>query len=486
MTIQFKKVDKSNTKADICNKKHTDMKISIPALWIFLLSSLSAGAQEAPLQEYIQAALSGNIALQKKELSYEKSLAALQESKALFFPRLSAQARYSVARGGRAFIIPVGDLMNPVYHNLNELNRLVQIAYPDYPTLPEYPMIDNVQENFLRETEQETVVRLQMPVFNNAILYNHRIRQNLSAAEKVSADIYRRELVQEVKVAYFNYAQAAQGAAILENALQLVEENLRTVESLHRNNKVAPDAVYGARAEVAKVEQQLAESEKNEKVARAYFNFLLNRDYEAAITLPAEASLPEMALSAEEARNLAIQNREEFQQLNYYLSASDNQVQLDKGSFLPQINIQADYGIQGVNYAVTGDSDFFLGSAVLSWNIFDPGRNARVQQSKIGKLELEKQRAELQQQAGLQAASAYYGLEAARKRIAQAQAEMEAARQAFRLVDKKFAQGQANLLEFTNARTQMTMAEQNSSIAYFDYQAKLAVFERATASYPFE
>ena len=177
---------------DICVKKNTDMKITNPALWIFLLASQAAWAQEAPLQQYLNTALESNIALQQKQLSYEKSLAALQEAKGLFFPRLSVQARYSVARGGRSFTIPVGDLVNPIYQNLNQLNSLAQQAYPDYPTIPEYPMIGNVEENFLRETEQETVVRVQMPVFNNSILYNHRIRQNLSEAEKISVDIYKR------------------------------------------------------------------------------------------------------------------------------------------------------------------------------------------------------------------------------------------------------------------------------------------------------
>lgn len=471
---------------DICVKKNTDMKITNPALWIFLLASQAAWAQEAPLQQYLNTALESNIALQQKQLSYEKSLAALQEAKGLFFPRLSVQARYSVARGGRSFTIPVGDLVNPIYQNLNQLNSLAQQAYPDYPTIPEYPMIGNVEENFLRETEQETVVRVQMPVFNNSILYNHRIRQNLSEAEKISVDIYKRELVQEVKVAYFNYAQASQGVEILENALQLVQENLRTTESLYRNNKVTLDLVYGAQAEVEEVQQQLAEAEKNEKVAQAYFNFLLNRDYQADIELPAEKELPQIALTVEEARRLAFQGREEFQQLNYYLSARDNQVQLDKGNFLPQVNLQADYGIQGTNYALTEDSDFFLGSIVLSWDLFDPTTKAKVQQAKIGKLELENQKAEVRQQVGLQAVNAFYCLEATQKRIVQAQAEVEAARQAFRLVEKKFAQGQANLVEYTNARTKFTNAEQKRSIARFDYQAKLADFERATAGYRFE
>ena len=48
------------------------------------------------------------------------------------------------------------------------------------------------------------------------------------------------------------------------------------------------------------------------------------------------------------------------------------------------------------------------------------------------------------------------------------------------------AQGQANLVEYTSARTQLTNAEQKRSIARYDYQVKLAELERATATYSFE
>ncbi len=451
---------------------------------IVTISSLMA--QEPQLQAYIDQALSSNIALRQKELSYEKSLATLEEAKGMFFPRLSVQARYSVARGGRTFVIPVGDLVNPVYQNLNLLNSLASSANPDYPAIPDYPQIQNEEVNFLRETEQETVLRLQMPIFNNAILQNHRTRQHLAEADRVSVDIYKRELVKEVKVAYYNYAQARQGVEILNNALELVRENLRTSESLYRNHKVTLDVVYSTEAEVQGVEQQLAEAEKQEKVAQAYFNFLLNREYDSEIVPPETSTLSEAVVSLEEARRMAFQKREEFQQFNYFLAARDNQIQLSKGSQLPQLNLQADYGIQGTRYEVNDDADFFLGSVVMSWNLFDRTTGAKIQRAKVEKLEVENQKAEARRQIGLQVVNIYYELEAVAKRIDKAQAEVQAARQAFRLVNRKYEQGQANLVEFTRARTQLTNAEQNLSIARFDYQARLAELERATADYTFE
>ena len=91
---------------------------------ILITVSLSAQVQSDILNNYINQALESNLALQQKELSYEKSLAALQEAKSMFWPKLSIEARYTMARGGRSINFPVGDLLNSVYGNLNVLNEV--------------------------------------------------------------------------------------------------------------------------------------------------------------------------------------------------------------------------------------------------------------------------------------------------------------------------------------------------------------------------
>lgn len=208
------------------------MKINHPtALLFFLLVFASQiNAQSSKLDTYIQEALNNNVALQQKNLSYERSLQALKEAKAMFVPKLSLEARYSMAEGGRAIILPIGDLVNPIYQNLNLINDLANDANPAYPDIPVYPTIENESENFLRRREQETFFRAAMPLFNAAIIQNQRIQANLSESERIGVDVYRRELVKEVKTAYYNYAKAVEAVNLYENTMLLVNENLRTSE----------------------------------------------------------------------------------------------------------------------------------------------------------------------------------------------------------------------------------------------------------------
>ena len=346
-------------------------------------------------------------------------------------------------------------------------------------------MISNVEENFLREQEHETKVRLIMPVFNQAIIRNHQISQSLAEAEKMSVDVYRRELVREVKTAYFNYLKAYRAVELFENTLALVEENLRTTRSLYDNHQVTLDVVYSAEAQVAEVAQQLAGTMGDRNTARAYFNFLLNREFDAPVEIVADAELPAAGLTVEAARQEAFQQREELQQLNYFLTASGQKIKLDKGTYLPQLNLVADYGFQGTEYSFTAEDDFIQGSLVMSWNLFDGAAKHRVQQAHLEREKLNRQKEEIRQQIGLQVVSGFYDLEAASKSILSAQAEVEAAARALRLVQKKYSQGQVNLVTFAEARTQLTNAEQKLNIAKYDYQIKLAEFERATGGYQF-
>ena len=233
------------------------------------------------------------------------------------------------------------------------------------------------------------------------------------------------------------------------------------------------------------VEQLLAEAQKNVNTSKAYFNFLLNRQYDQDIDPIEDTELIKTAMGIEEATRVAGQSREEIQQLNYFMAASDNNIRLSKGNFLPNINLVADYGIQGTRYTFNRDADFAMGSLVMSWNLFDWTTRSKVQQAQIEKQEVAKQKEELQRQIDLQVVNGFYDLETALKQIELAGAEVEAAQKAFRLVNKKYSQGQANLVELTNARTQMTNAEQNLILVKFDYQVKQANFERVAGLYRF-
>jgi outer membrane protein len=69
--------------------------ILIPALLLF---SALANGQEI-LEEYIRYGLENNLSLKQREADYRKSLEALHEARALFYPEISFQSRYTRSEG---------------------------------------------------------------------------------------------------------------------------------------------------------------------------------------------------------------------------------------------------------------------------------------------------------------------------------------------------------------------------------------------------
>ena len=190
---------------------------------IVILSGLALGAagQEEALDNYVDEGLKNNLALKQKEVSYQKSVEVLKQARALFFPDISLNARYTAAEGGRIIEFPVGTMLNPVYQSLNYL--LGQDLFPD---------IENMEFGFYRPTEHETKVRLAQPIIDTKIIYNQRINKELSNAIRADAGAYKRQLVAEIKTAYFNYQKTVSLLQLVDDTRELLVENMSKIVSL--------------------------------------------------------------------------------------------------------------------------------------------------------------------------------------------------------------------------------------------------------------
>lgn len=453
-----------------------------------LIGFQGVAAQERPLDEYIEDGLENNLALQQQAFDLEKSFASLSEARGLFFPEVSFEARYSRAGGGRQISFPVGDLLNPVYSTLNDM--LAQ---------PVFPQLDNQEISFLREREQESKVRIIQPIFRPAILHNYRLQQHLAASQEASVEAYRQALTRDIKVAYYNYLKADRAVQIYDAAGTLVEENLRVNQRLAAYEKVTQDAVYRARAEVLEVAQLHREAEKNRDLARSYFNFLLNRPFEEAITheeenalLAAVVSPPARLIPASSEINLpsaqaafaklAVQNRYELKQLQSAIQASQSAVKISRSDLLPGVALAVDLGIQGEDYGFTGDQSFYMASVVLSWKLFNGFQNrTRIQRARIESQKLQTQHEELQRQIELQVQEAFDNYEVARESYQTAGQRLEASSEGYRLVSRRYDEGMANQVTFLDARTNLTESELSLNIAQYDVLIRMAELEYVTA-----
>jgi outer membrane protein TolC len=437
-------------------------------------------SSEPVLDRYIEIGLENNLALRQKDFSLERNMEALSEARGMFLPTIALAARYTRAGGGREILFPIGDLMNPVYSTLNQLLEAGGLPARDFPVL------ENEVIPFVREEEHETKVRLVQPLFEAGIWYNYRIRSSLGKASEADRDAYRRQLVSDIKTAYFNWLKASEVVDLLKETRDLLEENLRVSKSLHENGMATVDVVYRAETELYRNEQNIAEAKKARKISASYFNFLLNRELTASIDPPRSGfGPPGRRPSLGDAFESASSGREELRQLEFAVEAAGNGVKLSTSRYLPSISLVFDYGFQGEEYSFTAEDDYWMGSLVLSWTLFDGlQRKAKRDQSVLEKRIFETRLDEAREQIRLEVTEAWDNLDVARLAIKTANARARSAGRSFEIVRKKYNNGMASQVEFLDARTTMTNAEVDKILATYDYQIRQAEFERVAALIP--
>lgn len=450
--------------------------LRIWAVWMTLMSLGSIWVQaQAPqiLDRYIQEALESNLALKERNLSYAQSIAALREAKGLYLPQVSFNASYTLAGGGRLIAFPVGDLLNPVYQSLNGLtgeNR--------------FQNIENVNEQLAPNDFHETKIRVIQPLFNSDIYFNYQASKALTRMKDAEREAYKQELIKELKVAYFKYLQTESVIEIYDETEDLLKEILRVNQRLVENDKATYDAVYSAEFELSKLAQSMAEAQRDRTLARSYFNFLLNKELKEPIRIDSMLQTEGLLEQLEILETQALAQRRELVQISYAQDANAKQVALNQYQFLPKVNAVLDVGYEGFGYTFDNNQDIWLAQFSLTWDLFKGGRNkARREQSEIQGKVLQNQEQSLRQQIQLQVQEAYYQVLASRAAVDAAQAGVKSSGDVFRLIQRKYQEDQASLLELQDARTKYTQSRLNLAVNTFQFWVRNAELTWASASY---
>ena len=441
-------------------------------LWVVLvfLYPVFAHAQSDVLDRYVQIGLENNLALKSQELSLEKSRQALREAKGLFFPQVGFNASYTLAGGGRSLDFPVGDLLNPVYATLNQLTETQQ-----FPT-----NIENVNEQFLPNNFQETKIRVIQPLLNSDIYFNHKAKQSLIKVEKHQREAYQKELIKEIKTAYFGLLQAGEVVHIYQESEKLLREVLRVNQRLVENHKATPEVISRAEHELSKLKKAEAEAIAQQQTARAFFNFLINRPLDRAVDVDSSLNIRTQLDQLDVLTQYASTNRQEIDQLKAAQAANLQAISLNKYAALPRLSAVLDVGFQGYGYTFDQDQRYWLAQVSLQWDLFQGSqRKARLEQSRLDQQMLQQQYALLNQQVHLQVQQAWNNLSAAQSSLDAARSGIRSSTQTFNLINKKYLQDQASLLEWLDARTQLTQAQISVAIDTYAYLSKHAELEWA-------
>lgn len=424
---------------------------------------------QSKLDRYIQEGLASNQSIKQQTFMFEKNIYALKEAKSMFLPNISFSTTYTKADGGRTIDFPTGDLLNGAYATLNQLT-----GSNSFPQLHNERILLN-PDNFY-----DAKFRTSLPVLNAELIYNKRIKQQQVDLQKSEVLLYKRELVKEIKTAYYKYIEAINAIKIFESSLRLVEEGQRINTALYNNNKVNRTAVIRSNNEVSKINSSLIAANKTAESARYYFNFLLNRPLTDSILLDNMIELPRQDYLLSDNVN----SREELTKLKIAKDINRNLTGLAKSYLTPKIGTYLDLGSQAFDWQFNKQSRYYLWGVSLEWNLFSFGKNSyKIKQTLSDRQIIEAQTDYVQQQLLTELKVRQNDMQSAIAQYKSAQSQLKTAQTYYDDVLKLYKEGIAIYIELLDAQNQLVDAQLNTNIALFETWIAYAAIERANASF---
>lgn len=443
-----------------------------PALFALFFSAIFGGAahqlsaQSAVLEAYIQQGLTANLGLQQQNLEVQKAQEAVRQSKSVGLPKLTFEANYTLAGGGRTLDFPIGDLLDPLYL------KNFGIESP----------VGNQNIQFLPNNFHETKVNFAYPLFNSDLKYNRDIQQSLLQSKTAQQAVGAHELRYQITEAYLRYLQTLEAERVWANARTVLSELRRFNESLVKNNVATRDIVATADYELSKTDNEIFKLHSQQNTARAYFNFLISKDLQSEVTV--DTALLRSAVGTYQPGELvqqALANRPEFAALRAGEQAAETDVRRNAAnSKLPDFYIGGSLGFQGFGYTFAKEQAYGLAQIGLTYDLFDGGlRSSKTQAARIEAEKIRNQTAQVQQQIALQVTAAWNDLDAAQNAFRTAQVGLRAAEETFRIVNNKYRASQVLLLEFMDAQSRVTTARLQQLLAWTEVLLREAALRKA-------
>jgi outer membrane protein TolC len=162
-------------------------------------------------------------------------------------------------------------------------------------------------------------------------------------AEWWAYEAMRRDVVAEVKAAYFDLWYLTKAVDVTSKNKTLMERMAKIAEARYAVGKGMQTDVLKAQLEVSMMLEKLAMLEQRRDAARARLNTLLYRDPDSPLGVPAEVVPEEFAYSIEELKEIALANSPILKRQKQRIDKEEYGVRLAEKDFYPDFEVSYAY-----------------------------------------------------------------------------------------------------------------------------------------------
>ncbi|MBP9914779.1 MAG: TolC family protein [Thiobacillaceae bacterium] len=444
-------------------------------LWrsVFLTAILAMAApvwaEKLEYKQCVDLALAQNPDLAVSRSQIEQAEAALRQAEGNRLPRLNLSLTASRSN----------DPLNAFGMKLGQSNvSFGDFGPPAGGPFGNYPANLNTLNDPDDVNNFNTRIELLVPVYNGGMVQSYVDTAKAYVRAAQSGDqVARQQLAKHVLMAYEGVHTARAYIKLANEAKVAAEEYARISEKLHKQGMVVKSDVLSARANLEDVKVKVVEARNAEAAALDQLALLMGKSLDEPLDVGEPVNPRLLPGSASDLRAQAVNEHAGLRALRSQVEGAGAQVGAARASKKPQFNVMLRQDWNDENLGV--DASSYTVAGVLSWAAFDGGTtNAAIDRAQAQRSELVAKLRQAEEGVAYQVTEARRKALEAEEKIVAREAGLEQAREAQRLVKKRYENGVTTLIEVLGAQAQFDKANADLVAARYELAINRAELKR--------
>ena len=321
---------------------------------------------------------------------------------------------------------------------------------------------------------------LQNIFSGGAISANYRFAKLGVDLSQTNVETARRDIVLQVRQAYFNILRAEKFVDVAKQAVKQFEGQLEISQAYFEVGLIAKADVLQAEVNLANAKQAQVKAENDLYVAKALFNNLLRMEINTPVEVVDILVYQPFPLTFEESLEEALRQRTDLRAAGLSVDQAKENVKITRSGLFPTVSLAGNYSKNSDEFYLNGDlkSDNWNINALATFTLWEWGKTYyQVGASKVKVTQAEDSMIQLKESIILEVKDDYLNMLVAEKNINTASKAIEQAEENLRLNEERYKYQVATAFDVINAVTLLAQARVNYYGALSDFNIAKATLE---------
>jgi outer membrane protein len=431
--------------------------IGLMLIFLVVTPGVSAAEKVFTLDESIETALRQSVLIRAAQEGVLGAEAQKKEAFTGFLPKISTSYSYTwLNKAPYSYMPPIPPLTT-------SWNRLTV----------------GTQDNYA------WAVEAKQPLFaGGGILANYEANRIGHDISRMDEAVVIQDIVQEVKVSYFNILKAERLLGVARQSLEQLQAHRHVAQNFFDVGMIPRNDLLQSEVQVANGEQFLIRAENSVALAKAKFNTVLRRKINDPVQVEDILAYRPYEPGIEDCIRVSMENRPEIKSQALKVDQARSLVKLARSDFSPTLSAVGHYERSGDTPGVSGapfkDADNWYVMGVASWTFWEWGKTKyRVDASRSRENQSINLLNNTRDQVALEVQNAYLVMRESEKQVVVAKKAIEQAQENFRINEERYREQVATSTDVLDAQTLLTRAKSDYANALSEYNISNARLERA-------